>query len=1125
MAEDTTQKFKIIAESEAHRPSAKRTGDQIGKDVSEGISRQLQAALRSVANAFPPIGSGSSFVPNFQAIKKVYGDFIRFREQGDLQSAKRLAIAFDEALRTGVKNGITAGGAKTQSLIQDFGKEAFVLDQIIKEQEAVEKKRAAASKANAQAAREEAKDRAATAQAERATITLEEKRQRLNDKRQAEEQQRTESIERITRGIARQAAFNEQVRKDPTLGISPVQESRSSIADIRAAQLRLRSISGNPFEVLSGLSGQLTGITPAKRNIEILSAEIAKSTQRAEAASKRFRQMKDDLRELRSIGEKPTKDQFLSFVSAARDIRAARNELRAIDDASRAAVARIDSAGFRGRAVADFFVGNILTGSLFTVGFTFAQAINENIINGAVTFGRLIGDSIAVAKDKAGELKDVLSGVAEDPEKIAAAIGITLKEARGFQQSFRLAESFRLQREFEIRGGAGVDPQIAFANDIKKILNVERQLEATEQLRSAGQVLIAAGVAIGAAGIAMRFRSGAGMPTVSLPGIFGFGGKGGAAGGGAAATGTGIVDQFGKPIASAPGNTGIIARLGANIAAPIAAAAAAASATTAGSKILAPASKAASGIGSVASKIGKSTVGINLAIGAFNLAQGQGVGETIIGIIGGIGGGIIGSGVGPAGTVAGSIGGSMVIGEIGRKIDTLGQPDPNDMAQVATGAAIVAITRTSLIKAGVTAGVAALLSQSPAVAEFVGENQAALEGADKSAIATLRQVAENQIAVQRIEIARGIEQVDFSRTRLSTEQVAVLSTILSKEEMITIQKRQQALQTRASTDAFRNYVSAQNEVIRLQNLGLALQSAGAGRSVDIGGFQPLQRLPQTGGFRGQIRIPQSVIDRNRLINQGISAQERLGQISAERMNIEMASRNEAARARNIQREERLQQLRDAISIAGVRQAGMTSFDVAANIAEAEAQAARERRSMAGEERMARIQDRIAAIALEEQQHQNTVAIVDATIKAETAQTEWADALTKERIAFSDVFKDARRETEMIWNMVTSAGSTIYAGIDGFASIIEAITGIELERVPTPTAPPANGGDRRPYLPYLTGEPTSLQTPMRNEPIVRGSNQTIVLQSAPVYIDGRIVGETVERMVTMNQSRRGAFGVS
>ena len=53
--------------------------------------------------------------------------------------------------------------------------------------------------------------------------------------------------------------------------------------------------------------------------------------------------------------------------------------------------------------------------------------------------------------------------------------------------------------------------------------------------------------------------------------------------------------------------------------------------------------------------------------------------------------------------------------------------------------------------------------------------------------------------------------------------------------------------------------------------------------------------------------------------------------------------------------------------------------------------------------------------------------------------------------------------------------------------------------------------------------TPTATPASGQPLSRGSS-TIILQSAPIILDGEVVGRAIERRVTARSNRRGALGI-
>ena len=929
-------------------------------------------------------------------------------------------------------------------------------------------------------------------------------RARKEAERQAKIAERRLEIEQqISRIVSTAVA----ARTDASAGITASQVSRGSISNLRATQMRMADMSGNPFQVLAAVSGSFTGITPIRREIESLSSQIVESAQRAESAVRAHSDLARALRQLKAAGGKPTAEQAAALRSIARDASAARSEIDALDARARKLTTGIGGLGFKGRAAVDFLTQNILVGSLFTVGFTAAQAINENIVNGAVTFGRKLLDPLAVAKDKAAELKDVIGGISEDPERMAAAIGIPLQQARAFQQSLRTGENLRLQTEFKLRGGAQITPGAIFANDLKKFINVEEQRAAGEKLQTAANVMLQA-AALFAGAVALQ-RAGS---------FIGGARSGGAAAGTAINSAGRIYDvKTGRFVPGAAAAGGATAAANAAVASSNRATAAATKAATAISS--GPLAKASGAI----AKIGGSNVFTAGVSAAITIAQGGGAGEAA-GVFGGsLGGTALGAAIGTAllpgigtviGGLIGGIGGSILGGAVGSNID---QPQQGILPAGVTAAAVAAVGRVSITKIGVSAAVIGTLLQSPDVNRFIAENITALQSGNVDKTAEINAVVQNAMAVQRLDIARNIISVDFQSTRLTAEQVAIIGQYASAQDLILVKKNQEEMATRRIAMAERAALAAADEKARLQNITGIIGGAAFGGPINIAGAA-------TG-----------IQDPNRAA---------IARIAAERILIDRATRREQLRERNIQREERLQQLRDALSIAGVRQAGMTSFDVAANIAEAQAQQAQEEKRMARENQANSRADRIYELGLQESYYNTVIAASDAVIASDEAAAKAAETRIKESITAGDIFRDAAAETKRAWEAVTEAGRVMVGGIDGFVSIIAAVTGIQFvsdrERQDAQNAfragernidARAMGGPVTGGSPYIVGEkgpelfvPGTSGRINPNTELGRGGTTTIVLQAAPVMIDGQRVGEVIERRVSVNNSRRAAFGI-
>ena len=199
--------------------------------------------------------------------------------------------------------------------------------------------------------------------------------------------------------------------------------------------------------------------------------------------------------------------------------------------------------------------------------------------------------------------------------------------------------------------------------------------------------------------------------------------------------------------------------------------------------------------------------------------------------------------------------------------------------------------------------------------------------------------------------------------------------------------------------------------------------------------------------------------------------------------------------------ERRRQLRDiesSISRAGIRQAGQTSFDVAANRREAELQAQRQREGFRDEDQRRYIQTQRENLDIWERSITRQIELDDkrnerTRVNAELTATIFENGL-------KGVYETALRYMSLI-AAAAMGGSAAQFGQEQTGGGDSQGTG-------------TIGG--RSFVSPGTGTviPQSLS---------RGSS-TIILQSAPIILDGEVVGRAIERRVTARSNRRGALGI-
>ena len=205
--------------------------------------------------------------------------------------------------------------------------------------------------------------------------------------------------------------------------------------------------------------------------------------------------------------------------------------------------------------------------------------------------------------------------------------------------------------------------------------------------------------------------------------------------------------------------------------------------------------------------------------------------------------------------------------------------------------------------------------------------------------------------------------------------------------------------------------------------------------------------------------------------------------------------------------ERRRQLRDieaSISRAGIRQAGQTSFDVAANRREAELQAERQRQGFRDEDQRRYIQTQRENLDIWERSIARQIELDDkqrrrAEVNADLTVTVYQNGLLSVRntaLQYMAEVAAVAMGTSIVQFAQGAISGALTGGGDGQGT--DTIGGRSLI---TPTAGATSG-----------------------QPLSRGSS-TIILQSAPIILDGEVVGRAIERRVTARSNRRGAFGVA
>jgi hypothetical protein len=265
---------------------------------------------------------------------------------------------------------------------------------------------------------------------------------------------------------------------------------RAITSDLEAASRRVSSAAGNPFMVLANVSGTITGIKRIKDEVQNSQAALTQAAQSYQA------------------------DQ-----NAATELAVRSAERRA-----RAAIAETKGLKFTGRAIADFFTQNLITGALFSAVFPAAQAITEVLVAGATTFGRDLLEPMWRAREAATQLVATLKS-AGGPARFGALFGLNDNEVAALRRlaiagSAQSLTEQRIQYERYAGFGGGGSASAAMIREASKSLSEER-LKQSKAVQEQGSILldIFGVAAIAAAGVATIATGGLAAPILITAGL------------------------------------------------------------------------------------------------------------------------------------------------------------------------------------------------------------------------------------------------------------------------------------------------------------------------------------------------------------------------------------------------------------------------------------------------------------------------------------------------------------------------------------------------------------------------------------------------------------------------------
>jgi hypothetical protein len=255
--------------------------------------------------------------------------------------------------------------------------------------------------------------------------------------------------------------------------------------------------------------------------------------------------------------------------------------------------------------------------------------------------------------------------------------------------------------------------------------------------------------------------------------------------------------------------------------------------------------------------------------------------------------------------------------------------------------------------------------------------------------------------------------------------------------------------------------------------------------------------------------------------------DQLAAIEVRRTALDRREKAMEERAFRRERAQKLAELEGAIARAGISQAGQTALDVFAAQREAEAQAAGARAQMQDE-------DARRAIAAERERLNVAEKAIRTRMQLETELA--ALRLADDAVYFAQLSENTahltRQQLDAIAAIGTAALTTITAitakvGTQEYFTQLANLLGRDAVG-----GRYAIGGGINKNVPVLVGEMgPELFVPQGNGTIVPnatlragGATTTIVIEAAPVILDGAVVGKMVERRVTARAGQRAALGV-
>lgn len=233
---------------------------------------------------------------------------------------------------------------------------------------------------------------------------------------------------------------------------------------------------------------------------------------------------------------------------------------------------------------------------------------------------------------------------------------------------------------------------------------------------------------------------------------------------------------------------------------------------------------------------------------------------------------------------------------------------------------------------------------------------------------------------------------------------------------------------------------------------------------------------------------------------GDANRDTLAEIDRRREALDRYERQLQERQFQRQRRQQIADMQASLARAGIRQAGQTGFDVYAAQREAEAQAARQKQGFRDEDQRRALTNQRERLDLWERSVRRQIELDKLRREREKVNADlMAEAYIK---GLQEIFNTGGRLVGAMLGLATGAAlgaAAASGGSDG-----------------------TTGGVSRPIPGRPGGAPVALSLP-RNR--MGREDNVIVLESAPVYLDGEVVGRVVERRVTSRSNKRSALGIS